>query len=302
MLALGVVAITACLLFFRKKNNLDNTPIGEEYDYVIVGGGSAGAVLANRLTGFDGNVRVLLLEAGTANRPMEVGIPAASPKLQRSAVDWQFKSEPQEHCRWLEGNVSNWPRGKMMGGCSSINYMAYVRGARADYEQFHEITGGHAHWAPNNIYAMFKRHENHQGIRDSKYHGTTGEVKVSFPTVKLDATTAFVEGFVEAGYKENKDYNGESIFGASPVQRNVGDGVRQDTHKCFIEPVVHKRPNLVVAAMAHVTRVLFDDKKHAAGVEYVRGDKPNGKRRSVRARKEVIVHAVVLHTCALTCV
>ncbi len=170
------------------------------YDYVIVGAGSAGCVLANRLSE-DGSSTVLLIEAGEDDSDIGIHVPLAYPKLQKTSVDWQFTTVPQEHaCLDLAGRRSCWPRGKVLGGTSSINGMSYTRGNRHDYDRWEKEYGAEG-WGWDHVLPYFKKSEDFQGHGDAGYHGYGGPQTVSDSSFITPAARAFVEAGKDIGYK-----------------------------------------------------------------------------------------------------
>lgn len=268
-------------------------PLNRVYDYIIVGAGSSGAVLANRLSE-DPNVRVLLLEAGSDDDDMmEISIPAAAAVLQRKPVDWQFRTTTQSN---TFHRVHNWPRGKVLGGCSSLNYMVYVRGNREDYDRMAQ--SGCDGWSYEDVLPYFCKSERLLSAnKPTKYHGTKGELHISTydpacstHTTPNPLTRRWVEAAEQAGLPYNPDYNGEDQFGASYMQTSTGGGLRYNTSRAFIKPILH-RPNLTVRTYAHVQRILFRNKT-AVGVAFT-DTYPSNEPCTVcvRAEREVIVCA-----------
>ena len=250
------------------------------YDYIIVGAGSAGCVLANRLSE-DPAVSVLLLEAGGPDKKLEIGIPAAYSKLNRTTVDWAYETEPQEHV--LNRKIFL-PRGKTLGGSSSTNAMAYVRGNRADYDDWAAL--GNIGWGYEDVLPYFKKSENNEQIHD-KFHGTSGELNVTFAkSFKTPFADTFVDACIEKGFARNEDYNGAEQSGAGFFQFTIKNGKRHSAASAFLKPAM-KRPNLKVVTKALTKRVLIKNDR-AIGVEFYTGKTTTEK---ATARKEVIVSA-----------
>jgi choline dehydrogenase len=248
------------------------------HDFVIVGGGTAGCVLASRLTE-DGRTTVLLLEAGAARSPKEIGIPAAWPKLLRSAQDWGYRSEVHRH---LGGRRLLVPRGKTLGGCSATNTQMYLRGHRDDYDAWARL--GNAGWGYDDVLPYFRRSE-HNSRGSSAHHGVGGPLAVSDLRDPNPVTAAFVRACAETGIPENPDLNGAELDGVAQVQVTQRAGRRCSTADAFLGPA-RRRSNLEVVTAAYATRILFDGPR-ATGVEYLRG----GRRVTARAAGEVLVAA-----------
>lgn len=264
------------------------------YDYIIVGAGSAGAVLANRLSE-DPNVKVLLLEAGGSETPIS-DVPLLAGFLQQSSLDWSYKTVPQEHCcSALEERRVTWARGKVLGGSSVLNYMLYVRGNRRDYDQW-EREEGATGWNWNQVLPYFLKAEGMSDERfaNSRYHSTKGPLTVSYldSSAAQPATLAFLEAGKYIGYQIG-DYNGQTQSVFSLPQTTIRDGFRCSTSKAYLRPM-KERKNLHVVTFAFATRLLFqdDDEKVVHGVEFIK-DK---LKHHVYAKREVILSAGALNS------
>jgi len=254
----------------------------KNYDYIIIGAGSAGCVLANRLSE-NSNLQVLILEAGGPDTNVNIQIPGAYAKLHHTKDNWNFWTAPQPH---VLNRKIYLPRGKTLGGSSAINAMVYVRGNQADYDGWAAL--GNEGWSYQEVLPYFIRSENHEQAEkmDAGYHGKGGELNVTFPTkFKTPFADAFVESCVETGIPNNPDYNGEKQEGASISQCTIKNGKRCSGAAAFLKPIL-KRSNLTAITRAQVTKIVFDQKK-AIGVEYTK----HGKKQTIRANKEIIVSA-----------
>ena len=248
------------------------------YDYVIVGAGSAGCALAARLTE-DPTLRVALIEAGAADTADEIHIPAAFGSLFKSEWDWDLDSEPEPE---LGGRRAYLPRGKMLGGCSSMNAMIYIRGNRADYDQW--AADGAEGWGYDDVLPYFMRAEdNARGA--SELHGAGGPLTVSESRSMNPLCDAWVDAAVEAGFTHNEDFNGPEQLGVGRFQLTQRNGMRCSTAVAYLHPAMD-RPNLTVLTGTQTTRVLFDGSR-AVGVEVIRG----GDLEEVRAEREVVLSA-----------
>lgn len=256
------------------------------HDYVIVGAGSAGAALAGRLSE-DPSVRVLLLEAGPADKKMEIHIPAAFAKLFRSDVDWNYDTEPQEH---LAGRRIFWPRGKMLGGSSSINAMMWVRGFTEDYDAWGEAAG--AGWSWKGLRPYFDRVERveSQAPRGNEHEtGREGTMRISDQRSPRSLTAAYLAAAGQAGHPVGTaNDTDQSAFSQTMVSQ--ANGSRHSTADAYLKPA-RKRKNLTVLTGAHTTRVLFEGTT-AVGVEFVQG----GVIKTARAAKEVVLSGGAVNT------
>jgi choline dehydrogenase len=257
-------------------------------DYIVVGAGSAGCVLANRLSA-DGKTRVLLLEAGGDDRPSKnpgqflsnlmIHVPVGySQTLKDPKVNWLYPTEPDPG---TGDRVHIWPRGKVLGGSSSINGLLYIRGQHADYDGWRQL--GCEGWGWDDVEPYFRRAEHQERAGLDQWHGQGGPLNVSDVSQTHEVSDAVVEACVEAGIPRNDDLNGADQEGVSYYQLTVKNGQRCSAAVAYLHPVMG-RPNLQVVTQALTTRVLFDGKT-AVGVEYLHG----GERKVAKAAKEVIL-------------
>ena len=243
-----------------------------DFDYVIVGAGSAGCVLANRLSAH--GARVCLLESGGSDRHLGVKAPAAFPTLFQSTRDWNYLSEPEPG---LFGRRWYLPRGRMLGGSSSMNAMFYVRGHRSDFDRWVEDFGATG-WGYADLLPYFKRSEDNQDVRD-EFHGVGGELHVTRDRWLSRYWEPFVAAAEAAGIARNDDYNGAEMDGVGLLQTTTRKGRRCSAAEAFLKPA-RKRENLEIVTGAHVRRIVLEGGR-AVGVEHAGG--------TVRAAREVIV-------------
>ena len=250
------------------------------YDYVIVGAGSAGCVLAHRLSADPAN-RVLLLEAGGRDWHPWLHIPVGYFKtMHNPATDWCYETEPDAG---LDGRSLQWPRGKVLGGSSALNGLLYVRGQRQDYDRWAERLGNRG-WAYKDVLPYFKKSEDQERGAD-EYHGVGGPLKVSDLRLRRPIADDFIAAARQIGIPFNPDYNGARQEGVGYFQQTAHKGLRWSTAKGFLRPA-RKRPNLAVITKAHAVKVLLDAGT-ARGVQYLRG----GALQQVMACKAVVLCA-----------
>ena len=241
------------------------------FDYIIIGAGSAGCVLANRLTA-DGKTRVLLLEAGGKDNSILVKMPAGVGSLikDKGAYNWGFWTEAEPH---LDGRKLWWPRGKGWGGSSSINGMIYIRGHARDYDQWRQM--GLSGWSYGEVLPYFKRSETLEGGGDD-YHGSDGPLYVSKASTPNPIFSSFIKAGADAGYKVTSDFNGYQQEGFGPFQLTIKDGQRWSAARGYLHPVKDQRPNLVTEIEARTTKIIIENGR-AVGVAYVQGKKQTAK-------------------------
>ncbi|HEY5412968.1 MAG TPA: GMC family oxidoreductase N-terminal domain-containing protein [Caulobacteraceae bacterium] len=269
------------------------------FDYIIVGAGSAGCVLANRLSA-DPKNRVLLLEAGGDDRPTHnlkqfwtnilIHTPVGFGRtLNNKKVSWLYDTEPDPGSG---GRVHKWPKGKVLGGSSSINGLLYIRGQAADYDGWRQM--GCEGWSYQDVLPYFRRAE-HQERGEDEFHGTGGPLNVSDITEQHPLSAAELEACVEAGIPRSSDINAGDQEGVTWFQFTIRNGQRHSAAVGYLHEVMG-RPNLVVATEAHTLRVLFEGKT-AVGVEYLQ----KGEKRTARAQEVILAAGAVASPQILEC-
>src|SRR6266702_3522701 len=257
--------------------NSSLAPSDPEFDYIIVGAGSAGCVLANRLSA-NGKHSVLLLEAGPKDSNIWIHVPLGYGKLfKEKTVNWMYQTEPEPE---LKGRQVFQPRGKTLGGSSSINGLLYVRGQHEDYDRWRQL--GNTGWGYDDVLPYFKKAENQTRGAD-QYHGTGGPLPVSNMVVTDPLSKAFIDAAVENGLPYNPDFNGATQEGVGLFQTTTRNGRRASTSVAYLGPA-KARSNLKVETSALGQRVLFEGRR-AVGVEYRQG----AAVRRARARKEIVL-------------
>ncbi|XP_031636377.1 glucose dehydrogenase [FAD, quinone]-like isoform X4 [Contarinia nasturtii] len=267
--------------------------LNEPFDFIVVGAGSAGSVVASRLSE-NPNWKVLLLEAG-GDPPIESEVPQLFFTVQRSKHDWQFTAQTKNGCRnYKDGCL--WPRGKMLGGSHGINAMIYLRGNRRDYDNWRDL--GNPTWGYDDVLKYFLKSEQNFDAdfvkhKNGKHHSDQGMLKVGHYRLKNDSNTiedCFVDAGKEAGYDSIMDFNSDIHLGYTRVQGTVYNGRRQTTAKSFLVPA-KDRPNLYIIKHAHATKINIDDNAKATGVEFVY----NGEEKLIaKVKKEIVVSAGAL--------
>jgi choline dehydrogenase-like flavoprotein len=262
-----------------------------EYDFVIVGGGSAGCVVANRLSE-DPSVSVLLIEAGH-DETITMDVPIFAGYLQLGPANWGYKTQSQESaCLGLKNQRCSWPRGKVLGGSSVLNYMVYTRGNKNDYNKWRDA--GNYGWGYEDVLPYFQKLEDVQlpGLEDiNGIRGTNGPLTVTYPPYLTEIARTFVAAGKEFGFSIN-DHNGETQTGFGLLQATLRNGTRLSTNRAYLMPI-KDRKNLHVKKSAQVTKILINPvTKHAYGVAFI----SNGIKYKVKSKKEVILSAGVIGT------
>lgn len=254
------------------------------YDYVIVGAGSGGCVLANRLSA-DASKRVLLLEAGGSDNYHWIYIPVGYLYcMGNPRTDWGYRTAPDAG---LNGRSLAYPRGKVLGGCSSINGMIYMRGQAADYDQWRQL--GNPGWGWDDVLPLFRKSENHHSL-SGPFHGQEGELRVERQRLSWPILDAVREAAEELGVPQVDDFNAGDNTGSSYFEVNQKAGFRFNSVRAFLKPIRHRR-NLTVMTGAHVERILFDGTR-ASGLEL----KLNGRPARVSAASELVLAAGAIGT------
>ena len=248
-----------------------------QFDFIIVGAGTAGCLLANRLSA-NGKYTVALLEAGGSDNYHWVHIPVGYLYcMGNKRTDWLYKTTKQ---KGLNGRELNYPRGKVMGGCSSINGMIYMRGQANDYDQWRQM--GNEGWSWDDVLPYFKNMEDsYEG--ENKFHGSGGEWKVNQQRLSWEVLDSFKEATIEAGIPQVDDFNEGNNFGVSYFKVNQNNGLRWNTVKAFLKPVKNRK-NLRVISKCEVSKIILKNKK-AKGVKVFR----NGKSEEIYVNREIIL-------------
>lgn len=250
--------------------------MNEEFDYIVVGAGSAGCPVANRLSAKPEN-RVLLLEAGPKDRNIWIHIPIGYAKTMTSPLSWGYNTEPDEG---IAGRSLLWPRGKVLGGSSSINGLVYIRGQKQDYDYWRQL--GNEGWGYEDILPFFKKAESQERGGDA-FHGSDGPLQVSDIHDQREICDAFTEAAVETGIPRNADFNGAEQEGVGAYQTTSANGRRCSSAVGYLKPI-RNRSNLRVETDAMVTKILFDGVK-AVGIAY----RQHGVDKQVKVKGEIIL-------------
>ena len=249
------------------------------YDYIIIGAGSAGCAIANRLAE-DMALRILIIEAGPPDNNFKLKMPAGFASLgENSPFNWRYETVPQKHCN---DRRMYWPRGKTLGGSSSINAMLYVRGHASDYDHWRQL--GNEGWSYREVLPFFKKAEHNERYND-EYHGTEGPLNVAEQKDALEINDGFIRACAQAGIPRNDDFNGAEQYGVGYYQVTQRDQQRWSTASAYLRPAVERnRNNVHVISNALVERIILD-KDRAMGVRYV----VDGRDEVARCSREIIL-------------
>jgi choline dehydrogenase len=259
--------------------------MAQSYDYVIVGAGAAGCVLANRLSARP-ELRILLLEAGGADSNPNIHMPAGLGRIIKNRrINWDYRTEPEAQ---LLDRQLYWPRGRVIGGSTSINAMCYTRGHRRDYDEWARVAG--ADWAYEQVLPFFRTAEDNEN-GSNEYHGHGGPLGVQNPRYTNVLSGVFVEAAAAAGFARNADFNGATQEGVGLYQVMQRHGARCSAASAYLHPIRHQRGNLTIIARALATRVLIENGR-TVGVEY----RHQGKTETARAEREVLLSCGAIAT------
>ncbi|KAI4478399.1 hypothetical protein M0804_012053 [Polistes exclamans] len=267
-------------------SSINTRKLYKAYDFIVVGGGSAGAVVASRLSEVS-NWNVLLLEAG-GNENEITDVPMFASYIQLTELDWKYKTIPSNssaYCLAMKEGKCNWPRGKVLGGSSVLNGMIYLRGNRKDYDNWAKM--GNTGWSYDEVLPYFLKSEDNRipSLEKSPYHKKGGYLTVDEFRWKSSFLDPILQGAEELGYK-NQDINGENQTGFMRTQATVRNGKRCSSAKAFLRPLWN-RPNLHIALNAQVLKVLVNARKQATGVQFIR----DGLKQTIWVKKEIILSA-----------